>query len=289
MVFCIDFYYRIGSDGGNMMEDLNCPSCGTTQANISPGFCECCGFEFTKEFIDEFKAVSLEKEKQIQLKIEKEKERQKKEAEELERKIAIEKQKELEEKKYQQKLERQKKIIGIWLDIEDNVGIVLSVIFAIIIAGQTIRMASTTGITGGWIFFIILSIASVFASGFAYLWFNEELTKDFTHIIPSGIIGSLVISTTICYCWDDMIVGTFREGFLVVLFTGIIVVIVFLLSVAIVSAITIAIAFFLPAFIQTKIDALKGGLIGTVITAIAASLYLLIDTEALSFVLGYPI
>ena len=44
------------------MNDINCPSCGTTYQSTKSGYCDCCGFEFTDAYINQF--VSAEKEKQ---------------------------------------------------------------------------------------------------------------------------------------------------------------------------------------------------------------------------------
>lgn len=78
------------------MEDLNCPSCGTTQLKIEPGYCDCCGYEFTSEYINRFVAEQRKKEEAIR----------RKEAEE-ERRKRIQQQIEREKEKARQK-ERQK-------------------------------------------------------------------------------------------------------------------------------------------------------------------------------------
>ena len=51
------------------MDDLNCPSCGTTQPKIAPGCCECCGYEFTVEFITNFKKEQQKKDDEIKRKL----------------------------------------------------------------------------------------------------------------------------------------------------------------------------------------------------------------------------
>lgn len=44
------------------MNDLNCPNCGTSYQSLNSGYCDCCGYEFTNDYI--IKAVSAEKEKE---------------------------------------------------------------------------------------------------------------------------------------------------------------------------------------------------------------------------------
>lgn len=51
------------------MNDLNCPSCGTTYQSTKSGFCECCGFEFSEAYINQIISAEKEKEKRIQQKI----------------------------------------------------------------------------------------------------------------------------------------------------------------------------------------------------------------------------
>lgn len=55
------------------MYDLNCPNCGTTYQSTEPGYCECCGFEFTDAFINKIIEAENERQKEIQRKIEEEK------------------------------------------------------------------------------------------------------------------------------------------------------------------------------------------------------------------------
>ncbi len=76
------------------MLDLNCPNCGTTQSSVNPGPCDCCGFEISKEYIDDF----LEKQR-------KQEEAQKKRLAEIERKKRAQ-----IEKMERERLERKKKL-----------------------------------------------------------------------------------------------------------------------------------------------------------------------------------
>lgn len=82
------------------MNDLNCPQCGTTKSIVTTGICDCCGYEFTNDYIKDF----LEKEKvfdEKQLHLKKElKKREKREKKELRSKSKEEehKRRELDEK-----------------------------------------------------------------------------------------------------------------------------------------------------------------------------------------------
>lgn len=51
------------------MNDINCPSCGTTYQSTKSGYCDCCGFEFTDAYINQFVSAEKEKQKEIQKKI----------------------------------------------------------------------------------------------------------------------------------------------------------------------------------------------------------------------------
>lgn len=273
------------------MYDLNCPCCGTTYQGSVAGFCDCCGYEFTEVYISELIATEKKKEKEIQEKIaEEERQRQillekekleKKKKEEADKKAALEK--ERQEKKDKIKTE----FLHAWWIAEEYIGIVISVIFALIIIIRTIVMSSTTGVTAGWVFFILLAIASVVVSGFAYAFFKDDLAIGFTNIIPSGIIGSFALACTISDLWMDMIVDMFREGFLVVLFAGLISLAFFVLFVIIALVIIVGISIVLTAFLQTVLDDIKGGLAGLAITVVAALLYLsLLEQSGVSIVLG---
>ena len=143
------------------------------------------------------------------------------------------------------------------------------------------------GVTAGWVFFIILAVASVVLSGFCYMFFNDDLSIGFTNIIPSGLIGAFAIACTVSDLWVEMVVDTFKEGFLVILFAGLISLIIFAVIAIIAVAIIIAVTQVLTAFLQTVIDDIKGGLAGLLISAIAAFLYLtLVESSGLSIVLG---
>ena len=84
-----------------------------------------------------------------------------------------------------------------------------------------------------------------------------------------------------------MIVDMFREGFLVVLFAGLISLAFFILVVIITLVIIVCISIVLTAFLQTVLDDIKGGLAGLAITVIAALLYLsLLEQRGVSIVLG---
>lgn len=54
------------------MNDLNCPNCGTTYQSIKAGFCDCCGYEFTSDYINKIVSEEKEQEKRVQQKIEEE-------------------------------------------------------------------------------------------------------------------------------------------------------------------------------------------------------------------------
>lgn len=271
------------------MYDINCPCCGTTYQGSEAGYCNCCGYEFTETYISELIAAEKKKEKEIQEKIAEEekqqqlllekKELEQKKKEEAKKKAALEK--ERQEKKEKIKTE----FIHAWWIAEEYIGIVVSAIFALIIIIRTIVMSSTTGINAGWIFFILLAIASVFVSGFAYIFFKDSLAIGFTNIIPSGIIGAFALACTISDLWMDMIVDMFREGFLVVLFAGLISIAFFILFMIIALVIIVGISIVLTAFLQTVLDDIKGGLAGLAITVIAAFLYLsMVEQSGVSIV-----
>lgn len=273
------------------MYDLNCPCCGTTYQGSVAGFCDCCGYEFTEAFISELIATEKKKEKEIQEKIaEEERQRQiliekekleKKKKEEADKKAALDKERQEKIKKIKTDL------LHAWWVAEEYIGIAISVILALIIIIKTIVMSSTTGVTAGWVFFIILAIASVVVSGFAYIFFKDNLTIGFTNVIPSGLIGAFALACTISDLWMDMIVDMFREGFLVVLFAGLISLAFFVLFVIIALVIIVGVSIVLTAFLQTVLDDIKGGLAGLAITVVAALLYLsLLEQSGVSIVLG---
>ncbi len=101
------------------MEDLNCPNCGTTQAKVSIGVCDCCGFEFTEKIINDFLSVQQKKEEEIRRKLaEQERQRQqqqRKEEKEKQEKIKAEKKAAALEKKRiikeREERERLKKLV----------------------------------------------------------------------------------------------------------------------------------------------------------------------------------
>ncbi len=99
------------------MEDLNCPNCGTTQAKVSIGVCDCCGFEFTENFINDFLSAEHKKEEEIKRKLaEQERQRQqqqRKEEKEKQEKIkaakkaaALEKKRIIKEREEREKLKK---------------------------------------------------------------------------------------------------------------------------------------------------------------------------------------
>ena len=51
------------------MNDLNCPSCGTTYQSLKAGVCDCCGFEFTSDYINKIISEEKKQEKIVQQKI----------------------------------------------------------------------------------------------------------------------------------------------------------------------------------------------------------------------------
>lgn len=273
------------------MYDLNCPCCGTTYQGSGTGFCDCCGYEFTDTYISELIATEKKKQKEIQEKIAEE-EKQRKLL--LERKKLEQKKKEEAEEKAALEKERQEKkdkiktdLLHTWSIAEEYIGIAISAALALVIIIKTIVISNTTGVTAGWVFFIILAIASVFVSGFAYAFLKDELAIGFTNIIPSGIIGAFALACTISDLWMDMIVDMFREGFLLVLLVGLISLAFFILFVIIALVIIIGISIVLTAFLQTVLDDIKGGLAGLAITVIAALLYLsLLEQSGVSIVLG---
>lgn len=274
------------------MNDLNCPNCGTTYQSSKAGFCDCCGFEFTQVYIEKCEADEKEKEKQIQLKMAEEKGQyellqeqeklEKKKKAEAERKAAVEKEK--REKKYARII----KIRHIWWTVEEYIGIGISAIFVLIIIGQTINMSSLGKLANGWIFFLILAVISIFLSGYCYSLFNDKLSiVGVANIIPAGLIGAFAVTCTVCGLWIEFIVNTFKEGFLVVIFSGWLVLLVFFLLVAVAGIIIIGVAYLLPAYLQAKLDDIKGGLVGLVISSIAAILYLsLVESDGVRIVLG---
>ena len=148
-------------------------------------------------------------------------------------------------------------------------------------------MGSTTGVTAGWVFFILLAIASVYVSGFCYIFFNDNLSIGFTNLIPSGLIGAFALACTISDLRMEMIVDMFREGLLVVLFAGFISLIFFLLFAIIAIVLIVGITQVLLAFLQTVLDDIKGGFAGLVILVIAAFLYLyMVEQSGVSIVFG---
>ena len=267
-----------------------CSDCGS--ANLYPDITECevCG----KTIDDNEIATAKENIKNIENRIAEEKRLEKeeyeikcKEREEKERQIEAE-QKAAVRKEKEEKLNKVKTdLLHAWWVVEEYLGVALSVIIALAIVVKTIIMSSTIGVTAGWVFFIILAVASVFLSGFCYTFFNDDLSIGFTNIIPSGLIGAFAIACTISDLWVDMVVDTFKEGFLVILFAGLISLIIFVVIAIIATAIIIAVTQVLTAFLQIKIGDIKGGLVGILISSVAAALYLiLVESSGLSMVLG---
>ena len=273
------------------MYDLNCPCCGTTYQGLVAGFCDCCGYEFTEAYISEFIATEKKKEKEIQEKIAEE-ERQRKivlEKEKLEKKKKEEADKKASlDKERQEKIEKIKAdLLHTWWIAKKYVGIAISAILALGIVIKTIVMCSTTGVTAGWVFFILLAIASLFVSGFCYIFFNDNLSIGFTNLIPSGLIGAFALACTISDLWMEMIVDMFKESFLVVLFAGFISLIFFLLFAIIAIVLIVGITQVLSAFLQTVLDDIKGGFAGLAISVIAAFLYLyMVEQSGVSIVFG---
>lgn len=149
-------------------------------------------------------------------------------------------------------------------------------------------MNSSGKVTGGWIFFLILAALSIFGSGFCYSLFNDKISvAGVANIVPAGLIGAFALTCTVSDLWIVFIVNTFKEGFLVVIFSGWLELLVFLLLVAVAGIIIIGVAYLLPAYLQAKWDDIKGGLAGLVISSIAAVLYLsLVESDGVRIVLG---
>ena len=59
-------------------------------------------------------------------------------------------------------------------------------IIALVIVVNTIVMSSAGGVTAGWVFFIILAVASVVLSGFCYMFFNDDLSIGLLTFIREG-------------------------------------------------------------------------------------------------------
>lgn len=79
------------------MQDINCPNCGTTYPSLKEGICECCGYEFTSEYLNPL----IEK-----VRIEEEENKKKRLAQE---KIEAIKRKQLEREQLQAKKDKEKR------------------------------------------------------------------------------------------------------------------------------------------------------------------------------------
>ena len=280
------------------MYDLNCPCCGTTFQSITAGSCECCGYEFTDEYINEFIAKEKKKENEIEEKIAEEKrqqqllleqqeaERQRQEAErrkkeEEERKAAIKKEKQKKRTERKRELSRQ------WLKMQKYSGIIITAIFVLLIIYKTVIMKNTTGIPGGWILFIVLTVVSFLGSVFCCTLFDIE---DFTAMCaaaPAGTVGAFVASCIISDLWKDMVVEVFSAGFFAVIMGGLITLVIFGFLVAVSLAIIACISHVLTAKIMCKLGELKGGLASLGISLVAAMLYFVFfDKAGVNFVLG---
>lgn len=267
-----------------------CSDCGS--ANLYPYITEC---EVCGKTIDDVEVANAKESiKNIENRIAEEKRREKeneekrrKEKEEKERLIEAERKAVARQEKKEKVKKAKTKMIHAWWIAEEYLGIAISAIIVLVIIVNTIIMSSTTGVTAGWVFFIILAVASIVLSGFCYMFFNDDLSIGFTNIVPSGLIGAFAIACTVSDLWVEMVVDTFKEGFLVILFAGLISLIIFAVIAIIAVAIIIAVTHVLTAFLQTVIDDIKGGLVGLLISVIAAFLYLtLVESSGLSIVLG---
>lgn len=256
------------------MYDLNCPCCGTSYQGSAAGLCECCGYEFTEEYINELIAAEKKREQEIREKIAEEKRQQQllleQEEQERRKKEEAEKKAALAKARQDKKNELREK----WHIAMGYSGAILTLASALTIIIKTIVMGNATGVIGGWIFFIIMAILSVIVSGFCYTIFNDDLTMSFTHIVPCGLIGAFVFSCTVSDLWKSMIVDLFEDSFFVALFLGWINVIIFLLLIVVALVVIVGITQVLTAYLQTKLDDTKGGFVGLAITTIAAFLYL---------------
>lgn len=90
------------------MNDINCPACNTTYQKRAAGFCDCCGFEFTKDYIDGIirEEERIERERLQKIAEEKRKKILKQQAEEKKRQERLKAEKEAREKEQREREER---------------------------------------------------------------------------------------------------------------------------------------------------------------------------------------
>ena len=285
-----------------------CSECGS--ANLYPDITECevCGKEIDDTEIKNAKATI----KKIEDEIAKEKRREffdfNTRRDDIEKKLQLLKEKiqntldkenlktVLDKDKLKDTLKRLKtetghkskaEILHSCKSIVNYIGIIASIIMALIILVRTLIMNYFGVISAGWVFFLILAIASVVLSFFGYLFFNDNFSRGFANLIPSGIIGAFAIASTISNLWADIILRLFQQGFLVILFAGLIVLAIFLFLVALSTVIILAVTLLLPAYLQTMLGDTKGGLIGLLISFATAFLYLtFIQSDGVAIILG---
>ena len=158
------------------MNDLNCPSCGTTYQSLKAGVCDCCGFEFTSDYINKIISEEKKQEKIVQQKIAEENRQRKllldeEEKEKRKKAKAEKKSKEEADKSYKKEKKDREKIMA--LVDENNKRYEKELKFSLLFKNFRGVMA-----TLGIIFVLISIVVSVA--------FSDELGVSF--ITPQSVI-----------------------------------------------------------------------------------------------------
>ena len=267
-----------------------CSNCGCSNLYPDTKECDVCG-----KLIDDIEVAKVEETlKSIEDRIteekhreQEEKERRLKEEKEAARRVEKERKEKLRKEILEKKDEAKGKLLNIWWLNSEFLGIGISVVFTLAIVIKTLSMSFSSGVPAGWIFFIVLAVASVVVSGVCYCIYNEDLSLGFTNIIPAGLIGAFTVACTVSDQWMEIVVDTFNEGILAIVFAGVFSLLIFIILAIIATAIIVAVSHLLTAFLQTVLDDVKGGLAGLAISAVAALIYLgLFTPDSVSLVLG---
>lgn len=268
-----------------------CSECGSANSYPDIKECEVCGKE-----IDETEALNAEKSIElIKAALEEEKrrereeeEKRRREEEERDRKKEIARKLLLKKEKAEKRAKLKNDVRRKGRQVEKYVGLVLSAIMIALIVWQTVRMSSGSGVTAGWILFIILAILSVIVSGLLYISLNEDLHLSFTNFVPSGLVGAFTLACTVSDLWTELILGMFEDGILSAILTGWLYIIIFLVLLVLAIAIIGAITHLLPAYLQEVfVSDTLGGIVGLVISGVAAGLFLsFVESDGVALVLG---
>lgn len=170
------------------------------------------------------------------------------------------------------------------------IGLLLMVLSTGSVIAETIIKINNHSYNWYWGIFVATAIISEIISYNIAFLFGEKLKYEpiiaFMYLVPTGYISALATTSFFAEFWEEFL-GLWREdGIIAGILSGGFMLIVGIVLLVLVLAIGIAVTQFLPAFIQSKTNELVGGIIGIVVTLLAAWLFFgYISPDCLSYLL----